>query len=80
MNIGIHQKISSHKTLGMMNIRLIMTMLDLSQKTYHCRQYLIVCKESYNLNETTTIGMNDENYLEYENLKDFRKWTLSLKP
>lgn len=37
-------------------------------------------KESNNLDETSIIGINDGSYLEYENLKEFKQWLLTLKP
>jgi hypothetical protein len=37
-------------------------------------------KESNNLDETSVIGINDQSYLEYVNLEDFKQWILTLKP
>ena len=36
-------------------------------------------KETNNLDETQTTGINEEDYLEYENLWAFYNWILSLK-
>ncbi len=37
-------------------------------------------KESNNLDEVSITGLDGNSYLEYENLNDFRKWVLALKP
>jgi hypothetical protein len=37
-------------------------------------------KESNNLDESMVLGINEDSYLEYENLKEFYEWILSLKP
>jgi len=37
-------------------------------------------KESNNLEEASIFGIDDDSYLEYENIEDFRQWILSLKP
>jgi len=37
-------------------------------------------KESNNLEETSIYGIDDNLYLEYENIEDFKQWILSLKP
>jgi len=37
-------------------------------------------KESNNLEETSVFGIDDDSYLEYENIEDFKQWILSLKP
>jgi hypothetical protein len=37
-------------------------------------------KESNNLDEASVLGIDDDSYLEYENIKDFKQWILSLKP
>ena len=37
-------------------------------------------KESNNIDETSVLGIDDDSYLEYENIEDFRQWILSLKP
>ena len=37
-------------------------------------------KESNNLDEASVFGIDDDSYLEYENIEDFRQWILSLKP
>ncbi|MGC8699326.1 MAG: hypothetical protein ACP5RE_04030, partial [Candidatus Acidifodinimicrobium sp.] len=37
-------------------------------------------KESNNLDETQVIGIDEDSYLEYENLTEFYDWVLSLKP
>ena len=36
-------------------------------------------KESNNLEDNLT-GLDDPDYLEYENIEDFKQWILSLKP
>jgi len=37
-------------------------------------------KESNNLDEASVFGIDDDSYLEYENIEDFKQWILSLKP
>jgi hypothetical protein len=37
-------------------------------------------KESNNLDEVSVIGIDDDSYIEYENLKKFYNWVLGLKP
>jgi len=37
-------------------------------------------KESNNLEEASVLGIDDDSYLEYENIEDFKQWVLSLKP
>ena len=37
-------------------------------------------KESNNLDESLIFGIDDDPYLEYENLKEFYDWVLTLKP
>jgi hypothetical protein len=37
-------------------------------------------KETNNLDDTSVLGIDDDSYLEYENLNDFYNWILSLKP
>ncbi len=37
-------------------------------------------KESNNLDETLILGIDEESYLEYENLESFKLWLLALKP
>ena len=37
-------------------------------------------KESNNLEEASFLGIDDDSYLEYENVEDFKQWILSLKP
>ena len=37
-------------------------------------------KESNNLDESQVIGIDDDSYLEYVNLEEFKQWVLSLKP
>jgi hypothetical protein len=37
-------------------------------------------KESNNLDESLIFGIDDDPYLEYENLKEFYNWVLTLKP
>ncbi|MEM3830158.1 MAG: hypothetical protein QXP36_13235, partial [Conexivisphaerales archaeon] len=37
-------------------------------------------KESNNLEESMILGLDRDSYLEYENLKEFYNWVLSLKP
>ena len=36
--------------------------------------------ESNNLDEVSVLGIDEDSYLEYENLKEFYDWILSLKP
>jgi len=36
-------------------------------------------KESNNLEEASIFGINDDSYLEYEKIEDFKKWILSFK-
>ena len=37
-------------------------------------------KESNNLDEVSVLGIDEDSYLEYENLKEFYDWILSFKP
>ena len=37
-------------------------------------------KETNNIDETNITGLNEDSYLEYENLREFYEWILSLKP
>jgi hypothetical protein len=37
-------------------------------------------KESNNIDEASVFGIDDDSYLEYENIEDFKQWILSLKP
>jgi len=37
-------------------------------------------KESNNIDEASIFGIDDDSYLEYENIEDFKQWILSLKP
>jgi len=37
-------------------------------------------KESNNIDEASVLGIDDDSYLEYENIEDFKQWILSLKP
>jgi len=37
-------------------------------------------KESNNINEAYVLGIDDNSYLEYDNIEDFKQWILSLKP
>jgi len=37
-------------------------------------------KESNNLEEASVFGIDDDSYLEYENIEDFKQWILLLKP
>jgi len=37
-------------------------------------------KESNNLDESYVFGIDDDLYLEYENVEDFKQWILLLKP
>ncbi|MEM4213484.1 MAG: hypothetical protein QXO63_04165, partial [Thermoplasmatales archaeon] len=37
-------------------------------------------KESNNLDESMIMGIDDNSYIEYENLKEFYNWVLKLKP
>ena len=37
-------------------------------------------KESNNLDESQVIGIDDDSYIEYENLNEFYDWVLTLKP
>ena len=37
-------------------------------------------KESNNLDEVSVLGIDEDSYLEYENLKEFYDWVLNLKP
>jgi len=37
-------------------------------------------KESNNLEEASVFGIDDDSYLEYENIEDFKRWILLLKP
>ena len=36
--------------------------------------------ESNNIDEASVFGIDDDSYLEYENIEDFKQWILSLKP
>jgi len=37
-------------------------------------------KESNNLDEASVLGIDDQSYLEYVNLDEFKQWVLTLKP
>ena len=37
-------------------------------------------KESNNIDEASVLGIDDDSYLEYKNIEDFKQWILSLKP
>jgi len=37
-------------------------------------------KESNNIDEASILGIDDDSYIEYENIEDFKQWILSLKP
>ncbi|MEM4950412.1 MAG: hypothetical protein QXS75_03665, partial [Thermoplasmatales archaeon] len=37
-------------------------------------------KESNNLDESMIMGIDDNSYIEYENLEEFYNWVLKLKP
>ena len=37
-------------------------------------------KESNNLDEVSVLGIDEDSYLEYENLREFYDWVLTLKP
>jgi len=37
-------------------------------------------KESNNIDEASVLGIDDDSYLEYDNIEDFEQWILSLKP
>jgi len=37
-------------------------------------------KESNNIDEASVFGIDDDSYLEYENIEDFKQWILLLKP
>jgi len=37
-------------------------------------------KESNNLDEASVLGIDDQSYLEYINLDEFKQWILTLKP
>ena len=37
-------------------------------------------KESNNLDYIFILGIDEDSYLEYENIEDFKQWILSLKP
>ena len=37
-------------------------------------------KESNNIDEAPVLGIDDDSYLKYENIEDFKQWILSLKP
>ncbi|MEM3313661.1 MAG: hypothetical protein QXT48_04740, partial [Thermoplasmatales archaeon] len=37
-------------------------------------------KESNNIDESMILGLDDNSYIEYENLKEFYNWVLKLKP
>jgi hypothetical protein len=32
------------------------------------------------LDEASVLGIDDDSYIEYENIEDFKQWILSLKP
>jgi len=52
----------------------------------HIRKHIVVNriryigKESNNIDEASVLGIDDDSYLEYENIEDFKQWILSLKP
>ena len=37
-------------------------------------------KESNNIDEASVLGIDDDSYLEYDNIEDFKQWILLLKP
>ena len=37
-------------------------------------------KESNNIDEASVFGIDDDSYLEYENVEDFKQWILTIKP
>jgi len=43
-------------------------------------QIRYIGKESNNIDEASVFGIDDDSYLEYENIDDFKQWILSLKP
>jgi len=43
-------------------------------------QIRYIGKESNNIEEDSVLGIDDDSYLEYENIEDFKQWILSLKP
>ena len=43
-------------------------------------QIRYIGKESNNIEEASVLGIDDDSYLEYENIEDFKQWILSLKP
>jgi len=43
-------------------------------------QIRYIGKESNNLEEASVFGIDDDSYLEYENIEDFKQWILLLKP
>jgi len=43
-------------------------------------QIRYIGKESNNIEEASVLGVDDDSYLEYENIEDFKEWILSLKP
>ncbi|MEM3907848.1 MAG: hypothetical protein QXZ17_13485 [Nitrososphaerota archaeon] len=51
-----------------------------------CRKHIIadrircIGKESNYLEESMIMGIDDNSYIEYENLKEFYNWVLTLKP
>jgi hypothetical protein len=40
---------------------------------------IYIVKESNNIHETQITGVENKNYIEYENLEEFKQWTLTLK-
>lgn len=46
----------------------------------NCPEVRKTLQESNNLDETSILGIDEDSYLEYENLKEFHDWILSLKP
>jgi len=43
-------------------------------------QIRYIGKESNNIDEASVLGIDDDSYLEYENVEDFKQWILAIKP
>jgi len=48
-------------------------------KQINADRIIYIGKESNNITEDSVLGIDDDSYLEYENIEDFKQWILSLK-
>jgi hypothetical protein len=50
------------------------------RKQINVERIRCIGKESNNIDEASVLGIDDNSYLEYENIEDFKQWILLLKP